>query len=196
MLVLGLAARADDPRCTLDDTAIVVVCSLMTPTKAATARPVPAKEIDEVVDAVLRASRVLVSVAARSLAGVSGKVTLPQYRALVVLAGQGPQNAGALAENLGIHTSTLTRLCDRLVTKGLITRAESAANRREIVLDITPRARRIVRSVTEKRRAEIADIVSRVPRGQREAMVRALQAFGQAAGEPSESAWLPGWTDD
>jgi hypothetical protein len=54
------------------------------------------------VDAFLRASRVLVSIAARSLAGVTDKVTLPQYRALVVLAGRGPQNAGALAEILGV----------------------------------------------------------------------------------------------
>src|SRR5581483_6644937 len=48
-------------------------------------RPVAGQEVDDVVDAVLRASRVLVSVAARSLAGVSDTVTLPQYRALVVL---------------------------------------------------------------------------------------------------------------
>jgi DNA-binding MarR family transcriptional regulator len=168
----------------------------MAPSKTAAARAIAGREVDDVVDAVLRASRVLVSVAARSLSGVSDKVTLPQYRALVVLAGRGPQNAGALAEILGIHTSTLTRLCDRLVTKGLITRGESPTNRREIVLDLTPRARRLVRSVTERRRAEIADIVSRVPRSQREAMVSALQAFGDAAGEPMESAWLPGWTDE
>ena len=139
---------------------------------------------------------VLVSVAARSLAGVADRVTLPQYRALVVLASKGPQNAGALADVLGIHSSTLTRLCDRLVTKGLITRRESPDNRREVVLDLTPRGRRLVRSVTIRRRAEIADIVSRVPRAQREAMVRALQAFGDAAGEATESAWLPGWSDE
>jgi DNA-binding MarR family transcriptional regulator len=153
-------------------------------------------EVDDVVDAVLRASRVLVSVAARSLAEVTEKVTLPQYRALVVLAGRGPQNAGALAEVLGVHSSTLTRLCDRLVTKGLITRGESPTNRREIVLRLTPRGRRLVRSVTERRRNEIAAIVARVPRTQRDAMVRALQMFGDAAGEATESAWLPGWSDE
>ncbi|HEY7106098.1 MAG TPA: MarR family transcriptional regulator [Acidimicrobiia bacterium] len=161
-----------------------------------TAREVPGHEVDDVVDAVLRASRVLVSVAARSLAGVTDKVTLPQYRALVVLAGRGPQNAGALAEVLGVHTSTLTRLCDRLVAKGMITRNESPANRREVVLALTPRGRRLVKSVTVRRRAEIAEIVAEVPRPQRDAMVRALQAFGDAAGEATESAWLPGWSEE
>lgn len=153
-------------------------------------------EVDDVVDSVLRASRVLVSVAARSLAGLNEAVTLPQYRALVVLAARGPQNAGSLAEILGVHSSTLTRLCDRLVTKGLITRGESSKNRREVTLRLTPRARRLVRSVTVRRREEIADIVARVPKPQRKAIVGALQAFGDAAGETTESAWLPGWSDE
>ena len=168
----------------------------MVPPRARAIDRVSRHEVDDVADAVLRASRVLVSVAARSLADVSDKVTLPQYRALVVLAGRGPQNAGALAEVLGVHSSTLTRLCDRLVAKGLITRGESATNRREVTLALTPRGRRLVKSVTERRRAEIREIVARVPKTQREAMVRALQAFGDAAGEATESAWLPGWSEE
>src|SRR4029077_10764902 len=70
---------------------------------------------EQVADAVLRASRVLVSVAARSLAGVDHDVPLPQYRALVVLASRGPQRPTELAEALAVHPSTVTRLCDRLV---------------------------------------------------------------------------------
>jgi DNA-binding MarR family transcriptional regulator len=154
------------------------------------------EEIDDVVDAVLRASRVLVSVAARSLAGISDTVTLPQYRALVVLASRGPQNAGALADALGVHVSTLTRLCDRIVKKGLIARRESSSNRRQVELSLTTRGRRLVRSVTERRRREIAAIVARVPRSGRAAMVRALQTFGDAAGETAETAWLPGWSEE
>ncbi len=138
----------------------------------------------------------LVSVAARSLAGVADKVTLPQYRALVVLANRGSENAGALADVLGVHSSTLTRLCDRLVAKALVTRDVSPVNRREVILALTPRGRRLVKSVTVRRRNEIARIVAQVPETQREAMVRALQAFGDAAGEATESAWLPGWSDD
>ena len=50
-----------------------------------------------VVEAVLGASRVLVAVAARSLADVAEEVTVQQYRALVVLASQGPQRVLSLA---------------------------------------------------------------------------------------------------
>ena len=53
-------------------------------------------------DAVLTVSRVLVAVAAQSLAGADADVTLPQYRALVVMCARGPQSMGALSEELGV----------------------------------------------------------------------------------------------
>jgi len=56
---------------------------------------------DSVVDAVLSASRVLVAVAARSLADIAEEVTLTQYRTLVVLASRGPQNLVGLARPSG-----------------------------------------------------------------------------------------------
>jgi DNA-binding MarR family transcriptional regulator len=142
-----------------------------------------------VVDAVLRASRVLVSVAARSLAGVTEDVTLPQYRALVVLAGRGSMRPGELADALGSHPSTITRMCDRLVASRLIGRQHSPTNRREVKLALTPRGRRLVDRVTVKRRAELAAIVSRVPARDRAALARVLNALGDAAGEPAEGVW-------
>src|SRR2546423_15581452 len=83
-------------------------------------------------DAVLAASRALVGVAARSLAGTEATVTLVQYRALVLLGSRGEMNVGSLADALDIHQSTATRLCDRLVAKGLVARTASAESRREV----------------------------------------------------------------
>jgi DNA-binding MarR family transcriptional regulator len=147
---------------------------------------------DQVVDAVLRASRVLVSVAVRSLAAVDHDVTLTQYRALVVLASRGPQRPTALAEALAVHPSTITRLCDRLVAKRLVQRAESPTNRREVSIRLTPKGRRLVDTVTDRRRAEIATIVARIPARERTTMVHALHALGEAAGEPADAAWFTG----
>src|SRR5436190_21503242 len=105
-------------------------------------------DASDVVDAVLRASRVLVAVAVRSLAAVDRAVTLPQYRALVVLASRGAQRPTVLAEARGVHPSTITRVCDRLVVKGLIPRGVSLANRREVTIALSPSGRRPVDSVT------------------------------------------------
>src|ERR1700745_1711626 len=77
---------------------------------------------DELVDTVLAASRALVAVAARSLAAAGDEVTLPQYRALVVLAARGPQGTAELAAALAVNPSTATRMCDRLGGQGLIRR--------------------------------------------------------------------------
>jgi DNA-binding MarR family transcriptional regulator len=54
-----------------------------------------------------------------------------------------------------VHPSTITRLCDRLVTKRLVHRG-AATNRREVSIRLTPKGRRLVDTVTERRRAEIA----------------------------------------
>lgn len=152
----------------------------------------PATDPNVVVDAVLRASRVLVALAVRSLAGTDDEVTLPQYRALVVLASRGPQRPSRLAEALAVHPSTVTRLCDRLVAKRLVRRRGSGTSRREVTITLTAKGRRLVDAVTARRRVEIAEIVARVPAAERATMVHALHALGEAAGEPDDASWFTG----
>ena len=119
----------------------------------------PPGDIDEVTDAVLTASRLLVAVSARSITAVGEEVTLPQFRMLVVLAGRGPLRAGALADLLDVHPSTATRMTDRLVGAGLIVRVGNPDNRREVIVGLTDAGRRLVDDATRRRRAEIAEIV-------------------------------------
>jgi DNA-binding MarR family transcriptional regulator len=97
--------------------------------------------VGDLTDAVLTASRVLVGVAARSLADHENEVSLQQYRALVVLASRGAQRPVDLAEALGVDPSTATRLCDRLVSKRLISRRRQGSDRREVRLDLSDRGR-------------------------------------------------------
>jgi DNA-binding MarR family transcriptional regulator len=152
-------------------------------------------EMEAVVDGVLRASRALVAVAARSIAHVDDTVTLPQFRTLVALAARGPQNMGELAAELGVHSSTATRMCDRLAGKGLIEREVSAESRREVTVRLTPTGRRLLQRVTTARRRAIGKIVAEIPAELRDAMVGALQAFSEAAGELPDQAWAVGWGD-
>jgi hypothetical protein len=67
-------------------------------------------EQESMVDAVLSASRVLVAIAARSLADPDEEVTLTQYRSLVVLASRGPQSMATLAEAVAVTPATASRL--------------------------------------------------------------------------------------
>jgi len=141
---------------------------------------------DQLVDAVLGASRALVAVAARSLANVAEDVTLPQYRFLVELASRGPQRLADLATALGVDRSTATRMCDRLVRKRLVTRRRTQEDRRAVRVALTSTGAELVAEVSRRRRLEIATIVARLPAAHRDRVVRALRAFADAAGEVPE----------
>jgi DNA-binding MarR family transcriptional regulator len=149
----------------------------------------------EVVEALLSASRAMVALAARSLADLDAEVTLPQYRALVVLAARGPQRAADIAAELGVSPSTATRMCDRLVRKGLIRRARITGDRRVVRLTLTAAGRSLVAEVTRRRRADLARIVAAMPAKGNTALVRGLRSFTLATGELPEDEWWLGWQD-
>jgi DNA-binding MarR family transcriptional regulator len=145
------------------------------------------------VDAVLTASRVLMAVAARSLAQHEAEVSLQQYRGLVVLASRGPQRPADLAEALGVEPSTATRLCDRLVGKRLISRRRGSGDRREVSLALSERGRDLVKRVTEERRRIIYDILAGLPPAERTAVVKGFAAFDRVGGEVPEEQWPRSW---
>jgi DNA-binding MarR family transcriptional regulator len=150
----------------------------------------------DVVDALLSASRAMVGLAARSLAGSGADVTLPQFRALVVLAARGPQRGADIAAELGVNPSTGTRMCDRLVRKGLVRRARTTGDRRVVRLTLTAAGRHLVTDVTHRRREELTRIVAAIPPRTHPTLVRALRAFTLASGELPEDEWWLGWQGD
>ena len=150
-------------------------------------RPGEAAVADEFATAVLTASRVLVGVSARSLAGVEDRLTLSQFRTLVVLEGRAP-TLSELADRLGVTASTAMRTVDRLAEADLVVRGENPRDRREVRLELTPEGARVVREVTALRRAEVARIVARMPTAQRAHLLAALQSFAVAAEEPVPDA--------
>lgn len=149
--------------------------------------PGGARETDEIVTALLTASRVLVGVSARSLAGVEDAVTLTQFRTLVVLHGHGSTRLVALAERLGVNASTALRTVDRLISAGMVRRRENQNDRREVVIDLTPAGATVVSEVTARRRDAIEGIVSAMPPDRRRGLVTSLTAFADAADEPASS---------
>lgn len=152
---------------------------------------------DELVTALLTASRALVGVSARSLATVEETVTLTQFRSLVVLSGRGASTLARLAAELGVTASTAQRQVDRLVGLGLVSREENPLDRREVVIDLTAEGKRVVDTVTSRRRRAIAAIASQMPASERDSLIKALDAFARAANEPSpvddDAASRLGW---
>jgi DNA-binding MarR family transcriptional regulator len=155
--------------------------------------PVPETLPSSLVDAVLSASRVFVAIATRSLADTAEEVTLAQYRTLVVLASRGPQTLAGLASNIAVTPATATRMCDRLVRKGLIRRTHERGDRRTVRLALTTSGRSLVDTVTRRRRKEIQSLLKSIPVAEQSALVRALSLFTDVGGEVPEQDWSTGW---
>jgi DNA-binding MarR family transcriptional regulator len=145
---------------------------------------------DELIEAVLAAGRALVSVALRSLHEVGDDVTLAQYRALVELAGRGPQRVADLACVLSVDRSAATRMCDRLVRKRLASRRRLGSDRRVVRVALTPRGRALVTAVGARRRQEVSQVVRRFAPADRGVVVYALQALASAGdtGKPESTS--------
>lgn len=153
-----------------------------------------ADDPERVVAALLRASRLLVAIAAKSLAAVEDTLTLPQYRLLVVLDSRGPSSLAKLAGALEVNPSTALRMVERLTANGMVEKATNPARKREVQLRLTGAGWQTVRQVTEYRRTELSRIVAAMPAEQRGQLVAALEAFTEAGGEPAEHLpVLPGW---
>ena len=162
-----------------------------TPSERAAGR---ADDPEQLVTALLAASRLLVAIAAKSLAAVEDTLTLPQYRLLVVLDSRGPSNLAGLAEALEVNPSTALRMVERLTTAGMVEKATNPTRRRQVQLRLTGAGWQTVREVTEARRAEFSRIVAAMPAEQRIQLVAMLTAFTEAGGEPAEHLpVLPGW---
>jgi DNA-binding MarR family transcriptional regulator len=158
-------------------------------------RTVPPVPDADLVEAVLHASRVLVAVAVRSLAAAHADLTLSQHRALVVLATRGPQRVRDLASLLGVNSSTATRHCDRLESRGLVRRDSPGQDRRAVNVSITTPGRRCVRTVSRARCREIHAILATMSGAERNSLLVALRSFAAAGGEVPEQNWSFGWDE-
>jgi DNA-binding MarR family transcriptional regulator len=145
---------------------------------------------EEDVDSVLRASRALMGVVARSLMPALESVTLPQFRVLVVLASSGPVPIGFLASRLGTVASTFSRFVDRLEDASLVEREPNPDSRREILVRLTAKGEEMVREVTERRRHAMAGVLERLTPGERCSLAHALDIFSAAADEPTPEMLL------
>lgn len=165
------------------------------------AHPAPADQdgpTDGQIDAVMLATRVLVGVTARAMAATEDQVTLPQLRVLVMVASRRSLNLRAVAEGLSVHASNATRICDRLVVAGLLSRRDDPADRRHLILELTPAGQRLVDRVNQLRRVAVGDVLGRMPQRSRDVLTAILLDFAEAAGEidHESGAWSLGWTTD
>jgi DNA-binding MarR family transcriptional regulator len=89
----------------------------------------------------------------------ASKMGLPpqQHQALLAIKGAPGEHVtiGILAERLGIRHNTTVELIERLIMNGLVERRQNPRDRREVQIDLTKRADRILAKLSLAHRHEI-----------------------------------------
>ncbi|WP_431918894.1 MarR family winged helix-turn-helix transcriptional regulator [Micromonospora wenchangensis] len=151
-------------------------------------------EHDRLADGLSALSRTLVGITARALGSLNAEVTLSQYRTLVVLASSAPLRTVDLASLLGVHPSTATRTCDRLVRRALVARGHRHDDRRVAWLTLTEAGKTLVGEVMHRRTVEIRQLLeTTTDAGHPRTAADLIDALVAAAGELTEKAWWRRW---
>lgn len=158
--------------------------------------------MDQRLDPLMRASRVVTAVIVRSLSSTAPDLSVTQLRVLSLVGTQAePMTVGDVAAALAVNPSNASRTCDRLDAVGLLLRQPSATDRRQVELRLTDEGAALLDSVLEQRRALLAEVVDQMDPAVQDQLLEALEEFAAAAGRlalirPAESgddhlmAWL------
>lgn len=135
---------------------------------------------DELLGTVIELTRVVAAVIVSSVATSDPALTLPQWRVLVLASSEGC-NISAVADDLGVHISNASRVCDRLVRLGLLERRKAEHDRRNVLLSLTEAGEEYVDAAMEHRRLRVAQALACMTTQDRDDFGRSAALFVDAA---------------
>ena len=110
----------------------------------------------------------------------SGPITFAQMRVLWTLDNNGDHaTPGEIAERLGITSSTATGLVERLAEGGYIHRAHSEQDRRQVLLRLRPKGRRLLAGYRKLRQSRLRRLMARLGTADVDRMTDALKTLNE-----------------
>jgi len=103
-----------------------------------------------------------------------------QVKLMGLLYREGRCTVGDAAAGLGVTMPTASEQIDRLVDEGLLVREVNPADRRQVLVDLTPKAREFGREVHELRLRQLCAALDRLDPADRPAFLRSLEALVEA----------------
>lgn len=107
-------------------------------------------------------------------------VTAAQWAVLITLYNKDAKTPGELARFIGIDGAAITRLLDRLETKGLIERQAHDSDRRALSIELTQAARRLTPKLAEISWSENRRFLKRLTEKEGEQFMKLLRKMAQA----------------
>ncbi len=90
-------------------------------------------------------------------------VAVPVWRVLASLSGSKGETVTGLAEVCLLQQPTMTKLLDRMVRDGLVTRAQDARDRRVVRVALTPKGEALAADLIRAARQHEATVLARFP---------------------------------
>jgi MarR family transcriptional regulator, 2-MHQ and catechol-resistance regulon repressor len=103
------------------------------------------------------------------------------FRVLEVLLHKGPLPVNAIGPKVNLTPGSISVAVDRLCGKGLVSRVESAQDRRMRIVALTAAGRRVIVPVFRKHAAAIKKVFSELTTGERQQLELALKRVGRRA---------------
>lgn len=137
-------------------------------------KPFPTVQ-EEAILAILRTADLLVVPMNEILRGAN--LSHSQYNVLRILRGAGTDGlpCGEISERMVRRDPDLTRLLDRLETRGLVTRARGKTDRRVVLASITRDGLSLLASLDAPVQASIQTILAHVPKKKLETLIEILE---------------------
>jgi len=107
--------------------------------------------------------------------GRGSDISIPQFRAMRFVQVHPDLSLSHLAEHLGLTLPSVSKLVDGLVKQKLITRKESATDRRKLTLVLTQTGEAIVDSARADARANLAQKLKQLSDNDLETISQAMQ---------------------
>jgi DNA-binding MarR family transcriptional regulator len=108
-------------------------------------------------------------------------VTMPQAKLLYLLGASGDLHMSELVTRLGVSLSTVSGLVDRVVDHGLASRRDDPADRRQVVVGLTPAGTAFIDRFRELNGNQMRALLSLLDDEELDSVRRALAALARAA---------------
>ncbi len=131
----------------------------------------------------------------RSMRSFRRGLSMPQFRAMVLLANRPDASLSAVADHLALSLPTTSRMVSGLVGKGLLTRQGSTTDRRQVSIGVTAQGRAVLDAAWSGTGRELAEPpaggagrAAGVGRGRHGRRPRAVRVARPAAGRRPPAA--------
>ena len=110
-------------------------------------------------------------------------LSMTQIKAMWHVYAHGQRTMGEIAAGIGVSLPAASEVVDRLVDAGLAVRGSNPADRRQVLVGLTPEAEALATEMRRLRRGQIRAAMYRLPPAERPVFVHALEALVEALRE-------------